>query len=65
VTIDYTDTAVMVQVRDDGSGGSESTEGHGLIGMRERAAVYGGWLETVPSVGRGFTVRAGLPVASS
>ena len=65
VTIDYTDAAVVVQVRDDGSGGPDSTEGHGLIGMRERAALYGGRLETVPSAGEGFTVRAELPVASS
>jgi signal transduction histidine kinase len=65
VTLDYTDAAVVVQVRDDGSGGHESTEGHGLIGMRERAALYGGRLETVPSAGQGFTVRAELPVASS
>ena len=65
VNIDYTDTAVIVQVRDDGSGGSDSTEGHGLIGMRERAALYGGRLETVPTNGKGFTVRAELPVASS
>jgi signal transduction histidine kinase len=65
VTIDYTGAAVMVQVRDDGSGGHESTEGHGLIGMRERAALYGGRLETMPSAGHGFTVRAELPVVSS
>ena len=64
VSIDYTDAAVVVQVRDDGSGGHHSTEGHGLIGMRERAALYGGRLETVPSAGKGFTVRAELPVAS-
>jgi signal transduction histidine kinase len=65
VTIGYTDAAVMVQVSDDGSGGAHSTEGHGLIGMRERAALYGGRLETVPSAGNGFTVRAELPVAAS
>ncbi len=65
VTIDYTEAAVVVQVRDDGSGGHASTEGHGLIGMRERAALYGGRLDTVRSAGQGFTVRAELPVASS
>jgi signal transduction histidine kinase len=61
--VDYTDTSVRVEVRDDGSGGHGSTDGHGLIGMRERAAVYGGRLETVPTDGRGFTVRAELPWA--
>jgi signal transduction histidine kinase len=63
LTVDYTDTSVRVEVRDDGAGGHGSTDGHGLIGMRERAAVYGGRLETVPSDGRGFTVRAELPWA--
>ncbi|MHA6693482.1 ATP-binding protein [Homoserinimonas sp. A520] len=63
LTVDYTDTSVRVEVRDDGSGGHGSTDGHGLIGMRERAAVYGGRLETVQSDGRGFTVRAELPWA--
>ena len=63
LTVDYTDTSVRVEMRDDGSGGHGSTDGHGLIGMRERAAVYGGRLETVQSQGRGFTVRAELPWA--
>lgn len=65
LTVDYTDTSVRVQVRDDGSGGHGSNDGHGLIGMRERAAVYGGRLETVQTEGRGFTVRADLPWAVS
>jgi signal transduction histidine kinase len=64
VSIDYTDDAVVVQVSDDGSGGTDSTEGHGLIGMRERAALYGGRLETTTSAGQGFIVRAELPVAA-
>jgi signal transduction histidine kinase len=34
--------------------------GHGLIGMRERAALYGGDLTAGPH-GRGFEVRATLP----
>lgn len=63
LTVDYTDTGVSLEVRDDGSGGTGSTDGHGLIGMRERAAVYGGRLETVQSDGLGFTVRADLPWA--
>jgi signal transduction histidine kinase len=34
--------------------------GHGLIGMRERAAMFGGELEATPGDGGGFTVRARL-----
>jgi signal transduction histidine kinase len=36
--------------------------GHGLIGMRERVAMYGGSLESGPVQGERFRVRARLPV---
>ncbi len=36
--------------------------GNGLIGMRERAHVYGGTLEVGPATGGGWQVRAELPV---
>jgi signal transduction histidine kinase len=35
--------------------------GHGLIGMRERAAVVGGWVSAGPHDG-GFLVLAELPL---
>ncbi|MGA8044969.1 MAG: ATP-binding protein, partial [Dermatophilaceae bacterium] len=58
---------VRIEVDDDGparrhEGADES--GHGLIGMRERAALYGGRLEAGPC-GAGFGVRATLPVEGS
>lgn len=37
-------------------------EGHGLTGMRERAALYGGTLTAGPAPGGGWTVRAVLDV---
>jgi signal transduction histidine kinase len=42
------------------NGGALSDVGHGLVGMRERAALLGGSLDAGPSNG-GFGVRARLP----
>jgi signal transduction histidine kinase len=39
--------------------------GHGLIGMRERTALYGGRLDAGPRPAGGFVVRAQLPLPGS
>ncbi len=63
VRLAYADNRVLVEVSDDGQGAAGPVEpGHGLTGMRERAALYGGRVETGSSAGQGFTVRADFPV---
>src|SRR5215204_5945227 len=69
VTIGYRDQYVTVEVTDDGQGAvtsgsdGQAGSGHGLIGMRERVAAFGGELEVGPRPGGGFRVAARLPLA--
>ncbi|HET9548504.1 MAG TPA: sensor histidine kinase [Desertimonas sp.] len=64
VLLRYTDDDMLVEVRDDGhpAAPTVAAAGHGLIGMRERAAVHGGELTAGPDPRGGFVVRARLPV---
>jgi signal transduction histidine kinase len=63
VRVDYAD-GVTVEVTDDGAGGAAAdTNGHGIAGMRERAAAVGGTLEAGPRAGGGFRVVAHLPAS--
>lgn len=65
VSLDYGDGALRIEVRDDGPASAEATEpGHGLLGMRERVALFGGRLEA-RSDGPGFVVRAELPLEAT
>lgn len=64
VTVGYGPDAVDLEVLDDGRG-PQNGQGHGLVGMRERVALYGGTFEAGPAGPRGFRVRARLPVARS
>lgn len=65
VALTYDDRALRIEVLDDGVGPIAPGGGHGLVGMRERAALYGGTVETGPVDGRGFAVRAVLPVGGN
>jgi signal transduction histidine kinase len=63
VMVRYEDGLVTLEIADNGGGprGDRGT-GHGLVGMRERAAMFGGELETARADGGGFTVCARLPL---
>ncbi|WP_245931578.1 histidine kinase [Actinokineospora auranticolor] len=60
VTVVYGQDAVLLTVNDDGRGGPHGPGGHGLVGMRERAALCGGELRA-GAVPGGFEVAARLP----
>ncbi|GAA0801590.1 sensor histidine kinase [Spirilliplanes yamanashiensis] len=63
VLIRHTPGAVELSVTDDGRPGPapEHEPGHGLAGMRERVAVYGGTLTAGPRPGGGFALAVTLP----
>ncbi|MCY7303433.1 MAG: histidine kinase [Thermoleophilia bacterium] len=66
VTVRYTETALELEVVDDGvgSGGGGGT-GNGLVGMKERAEMYGGQVEMGRRKEGGWGLRAVLPVGST
>ncbi|MGP4024447.1 sensor histidine kinase [Actinomadura sp. 3N407] len=64
VRLRYAEDALEIRVDDDGRGAAapDDGRGHGLAGMRERVAVYGGDLCAAPRPGGGFEVVARIPV---
>ena len=65
VSIRDSPRSIALEVADNGIGPSENgsmSAGHGLDGMRERAALFGGSLMAGPNPGRGYRVQAELPV---
>jgi len=64
VRLRYRPDDLEIEVNDNGRGagvGIPTGAGHGLVGMRERAALYGGRLDIATAPSTGFTVRAVLP----
>jgi signal transduction histidine kinase len=76
VTLRYAEQDLVITVADDGRGALPGTgrladgelagvpgSGHGLAGMRERVALYGGSVRSGPRPGGGYQVVAQLPLA--
>ncbi|MGJ6967296.1 sensor histidine kinase [Streptosporangium sp. G11] len=73
VVVTHGRTGLDVEITDDGTGGASLPDGgpgpdghipggHGLIGMRERAAMHGGELSAGPVPGGGYRVVARFPL---
>jgi signal transduction histidine kinase len=64
VRIEYRSHDLVIDVANvaGGSGASADGSGRGLIGLRERIAIYGGSLEVGPRPGGGWRVRATIPL---
>lgn len=64
VEVRHADDQLRIDVTDDGPGGRVlpgSGAGHGLVGMAERVALYGGEFDAAPAADGGFAVSARIP----
>jgi signal transduction histidine kinase len=69
VLVEYRDADLVLTISDDGRGAAAALDrstlpsfGHGLVGMRERVALFGGELSAGPRPGGGYQVRARIPL---
>ncbi|GAA4205929.1 histidine kinase [Streptosporangium oxazolinicum] len=63
IELTYRPALLVLRITDNGPGPSGDTaNGHGLVGMRERALALGGWFTAGPGPAGGFLIHAGLPL---
>jgi signal transduction histidine kinase len=68
IIIRYSAADLRIEITDDGPGAAAPAvagAGHGLAGMRERVAMFGGELDAGPRPGGGFTVAARIPLGGT
>lgn len=66
VRVGYHPTSLELSITDAGSSkGPAPAGGHGLVGMRERVALYDGWVEAGPRAEGGYAVTAAFPLDPS
>jgi signal transduction histidine kinase len=65
VHVTYDPATVELVVRDDGTAAGPVRDGPGIVGLRERVALYGGELRTETRRGAGFELRARLPLVEA
>src|SRR5262249_26232508 len=66
VAVEWSAELLRVEVRDDGrANGVAGAPGHGLLGMSERVAIFGGDVQAGPLPGRGWRVSARLPLPAA
>jgi signal transduction histidine kinase len=53
---------LCIEVRDDGRGGADPTEGSGLLGLRDRVEAIGGTMRLTSPPGAGTSLRVELPL---
>ena len=66
MTVTYEPDGLVLEVADEGGrrGGGRRRRRAGLEGMRERVLLHGGELDAHRVAGRGFVVRARIPLTS-
>jgi PAS domain S-box-containing protein len=61
--------SICLEIRDDGIGISatdlEKSDAFGLLGMKERALIFGGEVEIAGTPGQGTTVKVRIPIANN
>ena len=65
VSLRMEDGWAVVEVRDDGIGGADTSAGSGLRGLADRVSALGGWVEVDSPPGEGTTIRARMAASGA